>query len=292
MYKYLTWILALGWISITTAQNQEIEPLIFLKEMNERMVVPHAVAPGNTIYNLSKKYQITQDALLAMLVEKNKTSLQLGDTLLIPIQSSQISMIPSHETDIRLYYQVKPKENLFRIARIYLGLKEEQIMVLNQMTDINLAIGQQLFIGYLNRIPSDPLVNQPTPTNAPVVINEEKLEEISEAEKAKEINTLEELKVPKIFRESSGVALWFDDTDVNSGRFIMHESAPVNSIIAITNPMFNKTVYARVVGNIPPKTYPKEIIAVISPSVAKELGALDKRFFAKIKYELPNNIGG
>jgi len=288
MTKYIFFIVFISWLWPLTGQVhwQDKDHLLHLE--NEKLYVVHKVVAGNTIYNLSKHYNLPQDSLLHFLKLRNRQSLNLGDTLLIPARSFALSMTPIEPNDVKLYYQVKPKENLFRIARIYLGIKEEQIMVLNQLSDSNISIDQLLFVGYLN-------TNQPTinGNQVPPVVSSD----IRDTIKAETLITMNDLdafeksKVTKVFRESSGVALWFDDTDVNSGRFIMHETAPVNSIVAIINPMFNKTVYAKVVGNIPPRTYPKEVIAVISPSLAKELGALDKRFFAKIKYEQPHTLG-
>lgn len=280
MVKYILFICL--WSTITvSAQNNETINSRFAIARDSQLVLPHIVKRGNTIYSLSKTYNQHVDSLIKALDIGNELILSLGDTLLIPINGSSLSASRDSPEDIAIYYRVKPKENLFRIARIYLKLREEQIMVLNQMENTNLRIDQELLLGYLNKYRS--------PASSMVEV-EESLEYLHPDTITKEATKLETkfewVEKRKVYQETNGVALWFADTDYNSGRFIMHESAPVNSIIAITNPMFNKTVYAKVVGNIPPNTYPKEVIAVISPMVAKELGALDKRFYAKIKYEV------
>ena len=48
--------------------------------------------------------------------------------------------------------------------------------------------------------------------------------------------------------------------------------------------MKGATVYAKVIGRIPNNVYGKEVIVIVAPSVAKTLGAIDERFFVKIKY--------
>lgn len=280
MVKYILFIFLWSTI-IVSAQDSESINLRFAIAVDSQLVLPHIVKRGNTIYSLSKTYNLQVDSLIKAINVGNELILSLGDTLLIPINGSSLSGSRESPDDIAIYYRVKPKENLFRIARFYLKLREEQIMVLNQMENTNLGIGQELLLGYLStyRSPAAPMVE--------VEDSAEDLHPDTIFKVASELETkFEWVEKRKVYQESNGVAIWFADTDYNSGRFIMHESAPVNSIIAITNPMFNKTVYAKVVGNIPPNTYPKEVIAVISPMVAKELGALDKRFYAKIKYEV------
>lgn len=280
MVKYILFIFLLGTITASAQYNDSLNTRFAIAQ-DSQLVLPHVVQRGNTIYSLSKTYNLEVDSLIQALGIGDELILSLGDTLLIPLNGSSLSAAREHQNDIAIYYRVKPKENLFRIARIYLKLREEQIMVLNQMENTNLRVGQELLLGYLSKYstPAAPMVEV---EDSPAVMHPDTI--------TKEATTLETafevVENRKIYQESNGVALWFADTDYNSGRFIMHESAPVNSIIAITNPMFNKTVYAKVVGNIPPNTYPKEVIAVISPMVAKELGALDKRFYAKIKYEV------
>ncbi|MBL0118284.1 MAG: hypothetical protein IPP89_04710 [Saprospiraceae bacterium] len=66
--------------------------------------------------------------------------------------------------------------------------------------------------------------------------------------------------------------------------YVLHKSAAVGSIISITNPMFNTTIYAKVAGTIPANTYPDDIKVIVSPEVAAKLGAKDAKFFTRISY--------
>jgi len=279
MVKYMLFIFLLGNV-LLNAQVKDSLNMKFAIVADSQLVLPHIVEKGNTLYSLSKTYKLPVDSLSQALGIGEGYILSLGDTLLIPLNGSSLSAAPEHADDIAIYYHVRPKENLFRLARIYLKLREEQIMVLNQMENTNLQIGQELLLGYLSpyTTPSAPMV---AVADSPMDLHPDTM--VKEASTLE--TTFELVEKRKVYKETNGVALWFADTDSRSGRFVMHETAPVNSIIAITNPMFNKTVYAKVVGNIPPNTYPKEVVVIISPMVAKELGALDKRFFARIKYE-------
>ena len=85
-------------------------------------------------------------------------------------------------------------------------------------------------------------------------------------------------------RNMQGVAVWQKNSQEESDLYVLHREAPTNSIIAITNPMGNRTVYAKVVGKIPDTAYSSSVAVVVSPLTAKLLGAKDPRFFVLIKY--------
>lgn len=68
----------------------------------------------------------------------------------------------------------------------------------------------------------------------------------------------------------------------------MHRTAPVGTIIKITNPNTNRTTFAKVVGSFTENETNKDAIVVMTKDVAESLGALDKRFYVNISYGSPN----
>jgi len=90
-------------------------------------------------------------------------------------------------------------------------------------------------------------------------------------------------------KDERGVAVWTDDPDLNSNKqIILHRTAPIGTVIKITNPMTNRTTFARVVGRINDTESTKDAIVVMTKSVADALGALDKRFHVTLSYGTPN----
>jgi hypothetical protein len=87
----------------------------------------------------------------------------------------------------------------------------------------------------------------------------------------------------KSLRRQRGVAWWNKDMK-DPNMFALHRSAPLNSLIEIRNPMFDRSVWAKVIGTIPP-TYTEDISVIVSPGVAKYLGAIDGRFYVEMSYE-------
>lgn len=253
------------------AWSQSVQNEMIVSCSGSGFFIRTIVEPGLTLYKLSRQYGIAVDAFLEANPSLPGGSLRLGEEIIIPIQKNQISQQKISEQAVPVYYEVQPQENMFRIARVYLGVKEEILMLLNHKENTNLSIGERLLLGYF----STESAEDTEPAEEPTAYAGSTMKEKFEYRAAK-----------KVFKDQTGVGLWFKDTDPGSGMFVLHETAPINSVVAVTNPMFKKTVYAKVIGNIPPKTYPKEVIVVVSPEVAKSLGVLDARFFAKIKVEV------
>ena len=90
-------------------------------------------------------------------------------------------------------------------------------------------------------------------------------------------------------KNEKGVATWLDDPSLDSGKkFALHHTAPIGTVIKITNPMSNRTTYAKVVGRINDNEATKDVIIVMTKNVAESIGAIDKRTHVNISYGSPN----
>ena len=90
-------------------------------------------------------------------------------------------------------------------------------------------------------------------------------------------------------KNEKGVALWIEDADLDPNKkLILHRTAPIGTVIKITNPMTNRTTFAKVVGRINDNESNKDAVVVMTKSVADALGALDKRFHVNLSYGSPN----
>ena len=69
---------------------------------------------------------------------------------------------------------------------------------------------------------------------------------------------------------------------------MLHRTAPIGTVIKITNTMTNRTTFAKVVGSFTDTEATKDVIIIMTKSVADSLGALDKRFHVTISYGSPN----
>ncbi len=106
-------------------------------------------------------------------------------------------------------------------------------------------------------------------------------------------DSLAEHKAPSKYglfeKNEKGVATTLDDPTLDQNKkLILHRTAPIGTVIKITNPMTNRTTFAKVVGRFTDNESTKDVILVMTKSVAESLGALDKRFHVNISYGVPN----
>lgn len=90
-------------------------------------------------------------------------------------------------------------------------------------------------------------------------------------------------------KDEKGVATWIDDSGLDPNKkLVLHRTAPIGTVIRITNPMTNRTTFAKVVGRFADSESTRDVIIVMTKGTADALGALDKRFHVNISYGTPN----
>jgi rare lipoprotein A (peptidoglycan hydrolase) len=68
----------------------------------------------------------------------------------------------------------------------------------------------------------------------------------------------------------------------------LHQTAPIGTVIKITNPMTGKSTFAKVVGKFTQNESSKDAIIVLTKAIANLIGTLDKRFQVTLIYGVPN----
>jgi rare lipoprotein A (peptidoglycan hydrolase) len=81
------------------------------------------------------------------------------------------------------------------------------------------------------------------------------------------------------------VAAWMNEGDLNQNKFYaLHRTAPVGTIIKVTNRMNNNSVFVKVVGLLPETGDNNNFIIKITQAAAQRIGALDQKFTAELSY--------
>ena len=247
----------------------------------------HKVAPKQTLYSLTRFYKISQEQLAEINPVLKLRMLQTDELIKIPLSNKLIrttDLPKNRESYTPVYYQVKAGEGLYRIARNYFNLKMEDLLRLNN-NQASLHPGQYLLMGWL------PL-SAYTDKKSEKIIQEAAAEAVKNAateEKSENNETVNKEKfnttTTRYHRQSAqGVAFWHKELKSSKGLYVLHRTAVQGTIVSITNPMFNNTVFAKVVGKIPPGSYPNDVMIIVSPEVAAKLGAKDSRFFTRIAF--------
>lgn len=235
----------------------------------------HEMAPKQTLYSLAKFYGLSLAELQYFNSGLDPKAVRVGSPIRVPVPNRAIKRYQQigfkAEEHVPVYYVVKKGDTMFRIAKRHFKMPIEEVMQRNQLLDHTLKSGQTLLVGWLsmNGIP-DSLRHS---VSGPLEKRNARLREayLSELGGKREI-------------EHHGVAAWPKDSEDKGDFYALHRYAPLNSILSVYNPMSRRTVYARVIGRIPETAYKREVIVIVSPLAAELLGAIDAKFFVKVKY--------
>ena len=100
-------------------------------KINGKRFYLHVVEPGNTLYGISRLYEVTIDQIQVSNPESLKEGLKVNQTLLIPVTSeNKKDLAPVKQNGNFLDYTVQPSETLYTIARRY-DVKMEVILEAN-----------------------------------------------------------------------------------------------------------------------------------------------------------------
>ncbi|QIL41485.1 LysM peptidoglycan-binding domain-containing protein [Pedobacter sp. HDW13] len=247
----------------------------------------HTVLRNETIFTIAKQYGVTAYQI-RKLNDLPDNAIAIGQVLKVPggiiadvqvPKEKQAENTRTKEKEVQaakeesFIHTVATGENIFSIAKKY-NLTAYQIRTANKLDDNNIKVDQKLII--------------PKPPQPKSVNDASKEDQQNEPD-----STM--VKDPKLRRDPSvyglsqieekGTAVWIADQDLDGTKMlVLHRTAPVGRVIKITNPMTNRTTFAKVVGKFTENESTKDVIIVMTKAVADSLGALDKRFFCNLTY--------
>lgn len=376
------------------------EKLVLMSTDNFGIVYTHELKENQTIYGLSKFFNTNMNLISAANPGVELSNVRKFQSVNIPINTDMLiseRKLSPQKHYIPVFYTVKAKDNLFRISKVYFNQKIENVMDINNLTNMELSIGQKLLVGWyeydpvyknklawndkgievdfngstaqlttietnpskttvvrketytpvekrrevaqkknekkkmqFNKIVSvreTPLQEEPTvqqtvpvkkvetpviPENMEEVITEEVitpsnenptvevveditedvLEDVDEEEKVLSTNPFEarneiyqgEYDGKPAIHSKKIRAQWNSKSKDKTNLFALHATAKKGSFIEVYNPMLDRMVIAKVVGNIPDKIYKNNVELIVSPKVAETLGVVDKKFFVTIRF--------
>jgi LysM repeat protein len=314
------------------------------------LYLTHKVAPKENYYSIGRIYNVSPKDLAPFNKLQLESGLSLGQTIKIPLNPSNFAQqgnAAADETFVPLYYKIKDKEGLYRVAKNHNDLPLETLKQWNNIKGDAVKTGTQLIVGYLkvktelssltksggsstiaaaSVKPEEVKVPEPVVVNKPVAEKETEITEAKQtrkqrkaAEKAAE-EEAEKLKTapaketpvaetPKtvsgkntgggsfkslydqqkknaeiievtgnagVFKSTSG---WSDNK-----YYCLQSNTPPGTIIKITNTANGKSVFAKVLDNIPDIKQNVGLLIVISNAAADALGATEANFSCSLSY--------
>lgn len=234
----------------------------------------HQMEPKQTLYSLAKFYGLSVEELYYYNQGLKDSPIKIGQQIRVPIPNRAIRRYMGEDFSpqdyIPIFYRVKRGDTMYRIAKKFFRMPVEELMARNQLATTELHTDQLLHVGWMNLhgIQEEVRENSGGPT--------------AQRNQAMKAIYLRECEGNE--RSESGVAHWFKNGNEAAGLYALHRYARQNAIIGVTNPMNQRTVYVKVIGNMSNRAYEGNVKVVLSPMAAKLLGAVDQRFYVKVTY--------
>lgn len=316
--KHLTFICFLLF-SLPSLASSRIDS-VGVENQNNKKVILHKVEPKDNYYVIARKYHVSPKAV----IELNGTkSLQIGTIVKVPtnLDFSEESVVadtapavtkpasaisksdktatkpesqpvktdnqPADQTNqtALVDYKVGPKETLFAISRKF-NTTVDELKSINNLKSNSLSNGQILKVRYGT---ASDQYTPPTPVKLPHAATHPTDSAVIDSTK----NASDRLRMPAKYGlreiDERGIALTIDDPNVDASKMLaLHRTAPIGTVVKITNPMTNKSTFAKVVGKFNENDNTKDAIIIVTKAAATLVGALDQRFQVNIVYGVPN----
>jgi len=257
---------------------------IGVEVINDEINIIHRVERKETYYALSRQYKTPVNRIMEV---NNKKSLRPGDTIKIPTGrqgklTTTVSPKPvpssqqQEQNKVLTEYKVGKKETLYAISRRF-GTTVEAIKKMNNLQSDSLQEGITLKIPNADYREPVPVVPQ-----QPIAIDTSSATELT----PEQIIAANRYGIRE--KQEKGIGVWINDLETDGkSNLALHKTAPIGTILKITNPMTRNVTYAKVVGKFTDTAETKDAIVVLSKSAAAYIGALDRRFLIEIAYGVP-----
>jgi LysM repeat protein len=276
-----------------------------VENQNGKKVILHKLAPKDNYYSIGRRYNVSPKVIIKY---NNNAKMTIGTIIKVPtdlpfsapapaitktapvhpnkpvvqapVSQPQQQSQPANTGDdgTPTQYKVSAGETLFSIAKRF-NTTVEDIVNLNGLKSNSIAPGQVLLVKS----------NTPAPPEQPAentIATRDSTTPVSTPDSSHHMNAN---RFGIYERDEKGVATWIDDDGLDPNKMlVLHRTAPIGTVIKITNIMTNRTTFAKVVGRFTDSEQTKDVIIVMTKNVAQSLGALDKRFQVNLSYGAPN----
>ena len=297
-------------------------PELILKSGDKGLYLDHKVTPKENFYSIGRMYNVSAKEISAFNKLDMSKGLNIGQIIRIPLTTTNFSQSVNEGAPV--YYKVNEKEGLSKVSSAANNVSPDNLRRWNNLKEDNINAGGKLIVGFLvsSQQPSitiaekkepviaDPVRDQKKETKIepqPVAINKESkvdtlvktttpVQEIPKIEInpalsgdegyfksmfEQQVKTIPLSKVETvtsgIFKTASG---WQDGK-----YYLLMDGVQAGTIIRVINPGNNKTVYAKVLGEMNGIRQNEGLNIRISNSAASVLQVTEPdKFVLKVSY--------
>lgn len=246
----------------------------------------HTVEAGQTLYAISRKYNVTVDEMKQW-NKLTSNELSTGQQLIVSqgkARESKNTPEPkkTEVTASDIYHEVGPSETLYSISRKY-NASVEDLKAWNGLKESSLSVGQRLVVGRPTA--------QVTPVANEVEVIREKKKDlvVNENGSLQQINekgytseTVADGDYEKIVEE--GFAMVIENSPDTRKFLALHRTAPIGAILEVKNRMNGRSIYVRVVGKLPDTGVNNKVLIRLSDKAYQRLEALDPKIPVEVSY--------
>jgi len=305
-------------IALTTSLAAlAVDDSVSVEVVDGKTFILHRIEQGETLYRLSILYSVSVQQILEANPDLDAGVYQVGLVIRVPSDRTVVTtVVPIHAVAISKpisppptvattassgikTHRVGPGETLFSISQLH-GLTVRELMALNDMTATDIREGQVLNIELpRSKQPTDDADEShitPKDTTSRVSAGTESTWPVEAGTGKKPIHdpgSYGEHYRTQLYSgsyaqlQANGAVTWVPELSPNgNGTYALHKTVPVGSIIQVTNPINGRSIYAKVVGNLPAASDDNVVLKL--PSTAKQaLRMFDEVMYVEISYLVP-----
>jgi LysM repeat protein len=282
-----------------------------IKGITPDLYLSHQVAAKETWYAIARKYNLPPGQLASYNKLNVQTPLEVGQNLkvpLTPLNFTQNEAKAANETLVPVYHVVQEREWMYRVSVNHNKVPIEQLEKWNSIKRDEAKAGMKLIVGHLKvkdanaaatvssqkTTPQAPAPGSTSATDAtnnpanssPASNNNSAVSSGGTQATSAGNGGYFKASYAGQNRKQSGVAGIFKSTSGwNDGKYYaLMNNVTVGTIIRIDFPQTNKTVYAKVLGELPEMKESAGLSLRISDAAAREVGATANKFSVNIIY--------
>ncbi len=272
---------------------------IGVETVNGNRYILHKVQKGEGLYGIARRYKSSVTEIQE-LNNLTNTILDLGQIIKVPskqqvvvieeakpkVEQSSIPKIVNNpkvkSSNTYITHTVKRGETLYLLSRKY-DVTVTEISKLNKLKRTSLELGQKLKIPKKGTVINNQDIIEPTEEEQKNVTIEK-----STGTADVKVNVKNNKLLGSVDYNETGIASWIEDKNIDSKKSIaLHKSAPVGTIIRVTNLMNNKSIYVKVIGKLPDTGDNENTIIVLSKAAVNMLGGIEQKFRVNLNYSIP-----
>ncbi|RYY28592.1 MAG: LysM peptidoglycan-binding domain-containing protein [Sphingobacteriaceae bacterium] len=305
--KYLCFLLA---FTASTSAFALPADSVGIENQNGKLIILHKLDPKDNYYSIARRYNVRPKDVIDY---NNNAKMQIGAIIKVPtdrpfnannlpVKTASVPASSPQKTTVNAadnvpastnppeytQYKVSAGETLYAISRRF-QVKVDDIVSYNNLKSTSLSAGQILRIKNEVAAAPTPVIAVPVETTAvrDNTLRKDSVKIINSSDSS--TRRLPSNRYGLTEKNEKGAAVWIDDPNLDpKKKYVLHRTAPVGTIIRITNPNTNKTTFAKVVGSFSENETNKDAVVVMTKDVAQSLGAIDKRFYVTMSYGSPN----